>query len=392
VGTLGGSFSAALGLNDRGWAAGIASLPGDQATHAFLETSGKLTDLGTLGGPNSDVGFTPFRDDGTLTGDAETAESDPTGADFCFHGTQLICRPVVWHNGRVQILPTLGGNNGVANQINGRGEIAGVAENTSFGPACFAPGNVFEFKPVLYSSSDIHELPTFPGDPNGVALAINARGQVAGFSFSCDDFHALLWQHGHLIDLGNLGGMVNNNASAINDRGEIAGVSGLTGNVTAHAFLWRRGVMKDLGTIPGDFSSVGIGLNNRSEVVGQSCNEADDFCRAFVWRKGTMWDLNALLPPDTPWFLFEADTINSRGQIVGLGFRFDLGEVHGYVVTPCSEDDSASDQCEDALPNTFANQGPARLNQISSLPQHIRRLIQERRSRQSRIFGWSPQH
>jgi probable HAF family extracellular repeat protein len=144
VGTLGGSFSAAFGVNDRGWTAGIASLAGDAATHAFLERSGNLTDLGTLGGPNSDVGFTPFRDDGTLTGDAETAETDPTGADFCFHGTQLICRPVVWHNKHMQILTTLGGNNGVANQINARGEIAGVAENTTFGPACFAPGNVLD--------------------------------------------------------------------------------------------------------------------------------------------------------------------------------------------------------------------------------------------------------
>ena len=95
VGTLGGTFSAAFGLNERGWAAGVANLAGDQQTHAFLDRNGKLTDLGTLGGLNSDVEFTPFRADSTLTGDSETAESDPNGADFCFHGTQLICRPVV---------------------------------------------------------------------------------------------------------------------------------------------------------------------------------------------------------------------------------------------------------------------------------------------------------
>ena len=391
VGTLGGTFSAAYGLNERGWVAGRANLAGDQETHAFLDKNGTLTDLGTLGGPNSDVGVTPFRTDGTLTGDSETAESDPNGADFCFHQTQLICRPVVWHNGHVRILPTLGGNNGVANQINGRGEIAGVAENTAFGPACFAPGNVFEFKPVLYASGDIHELPTFPGDPNGVALAINARGEAAGFSFSCDDFHALLWQHGNLTDLGNLGGTVNNNASAINDRGEVAGISGLAGSVTAHAFLWRKGVMTDLGTIPGDaeFSSVAIGVNDRSEVVGQSCNETDDFCRAFMWRKGTMWDMNTLIPADSPWFLFEATTINSRGQIVGLGFRFDLGEVHGFIATPCG-DTPESTGCADTSSASLANEGLAIANQNRSLPNQVRQLIQQRRSRQSRRFGLSP--
>lgn len=112
VGTLGGTFSAAHGLNDRGWAAGIGTLPGDASVRAFERRNGRLIDLGTLGGPNSDVGFTPFENDGVIAGDAEVPEADPTGADFCLHGTQLICLPVVWHHDRIEVLPTLGGNNG----------------------------------------------------------------------------------------------------------------------------------------------------------------------------------------------------------------------------------------------------------------------------------------
>lgn len=137
------------------------------------------------------------------------------------------------------------------------------------------------------------------------------------------------------------------------------------------------------------FLSVAIGVNNRSEVVGQSCNETDDFCRAFVWRKGTTWDLNTLIPSDSPWFLFEAATINARGQIVGLGFRFDLGEVHGFIATPC-DDAPESDGGADSVRASLANQGLAIANQNPSLPNQIRLLIQQRRSRQSRIFGLSP--
>ncbi len=350
VGTLGGTFSAAHGLNDRGWAAGIGTLPGDASVRAFERRNGRLIDLGTLGGPNSDVGFTPFENDGVIAGDAEVPEADPTGADFCLHGTQLICLPVVWHHDRIEVLPTLGGNNGVANQINSHGQVAGVAENEKLGPACFAPGNVLQFKPVLYDQASIQELSTFAGDLDGVALAINEKGQVGGFSFSCTDAHALLWEGGHVRDLGNLGGSPFSNASAINNLGELAGVSNLPGDMTAHAFLWRAGIMEDLGTISGEasFASVAIGINDKSQVVGQSCNAEDDFCRAFIWHRGMMLDLNNLIPHKAPWFLFEADTINTAGEIVGVGVRLDLGEVHGFLAIPCQIVQAELPSCVDA--------------------------------------------
>src|SRR5437762_2568039 len=101
---------------------------------------------------------------------------------------------------------TLGGTFTEANALNNKGWVVGFAENTTPDPTCVAP-QVLHFKPVLWEKGQIQELPTFPGDPDGVALVINDNGQAAGASGNChkdspeEDFHALLWTHGTVIDL-----------------------------------------------------------------------------------------------------------------------------------------------------------------------------------------------
>jgi len=50
LGTLGGTFSIAIDVNNRGQATGEASIAGDSQYHAFLYSGGIMTDLGGLGG------------------------------------------------------------------------------------------------------------------------------------------------------------------------------------------------------------------------------------------------------------------------------------------------------------------------------------------------------
>ena len=362
LGTLpGGTYSLAGGLSNSGWVEGYSYLSDDTATHAVLWRKGVMTDLGTLGGPNSDAAYRPS-DSGNVGGGAENGTPDPYVEDFCGYGDNLICLPFLWWNDikKMTPLPTLGGNNGWAAGINDQNEVAGNAENTTKEPTCVAP-QVFQFKPVLWIKGRVRELPTFPGDPVGIAFGINSWGQATGYSGNCTAaFHALLWQNGKATDLGNLGGIYNEGVD-INNWGQVTGVSYLADNTTYHAFLWTWGQMTDLGTLTGDVSSSGDGINDWGQVVGGSYS-ASGGSRAYIWQNGVMTDLNTLIPPNSPLYLLEASgTINDSGQIAGIAMVISTGETHAFLATPTMGDWAISER-----PNIV-------------LPENVRKLVQQLR-------------
>jgi probable HAF family extracellular repeat protein len=347
LGTLeGGTFSQPFFVNKYGLVSGSASLP-DGTQHAVLWLEGLMGDIGApgLGGPNSIA----FGDNVRFqaAGEAETSVPDPNGEDFCGFGTHLTCLPFLWQDGVMNPLPTLGGNNGEATAINNRGEVAGFAENSSPDPGCPAP-QVLHFKPVVWERGVIHKLPTLGGDPDGVAFMINDNGQAVGASGNCATFnpidlynlvpvHALLWEKGKATDLGNLGGQTGqaggNIALDLNNQGQVVGNSDLPGDTTFHAFLWtKRTGMQDLGTLSGDVNSLSISINDAGSVVGASL-DASFNPRAFLWEKGVMTDLNTLIAGDSPLYLLTGCSINSRGEITGLGLT-STGETHTYLATP----------------------------------------------------------
>ena len=353
LGTLdGGTFSQPFFINANGLVSGSASLP-DGTQHAVLWHKRRMKDIGTLGlgGPNS-IAF-GNNEGSDAVGEAETSTPDPKGEDFCGFGTHLTCLPFLWQDGGMTPLPTLGGNNGVAMAISNRGEVAGFAENSTPDPGCPAP-QVLHFKPVVWEKGVIHKLPTFGGDPDGVAEQINDNGQVVGGSGTCATFntnflynlvpvHALLWEKGKATDLGNLGGKTGqaggNIAYDVNNQGQVVGNSDLPGDTTFHAFLWtKRTGMQDLGTLSGDVASVSISINDAGSVVGASLDA--NFLRAFLWEKGVMTDLNTLIAGDSPLYLLTGCSINSRGEITGLGLT-STGEIHTYLATPRHRDDGS---------------------------------------------------
>ena len=345
LGTLGGRYSNAFAINDKGEIAGWSTLIGDTTVHAVLWRNGNVVDLGTFGGPNNITGIfsgSSVTEKGMIPGGAETLTPDPLGEDFCFFGTNLVCLPFVRRDGELTPLPTLGGDNGFANRINGLGEVAGLAENTTHDPGCSAP-QVLQFKPVVWLNGEIRELPTVPGFPDGIATSTNDKGQVVGVSANCSlsVAQALLWDHGNVTNLGDLGG-VSAVPGDINNRGQVVGSADLPDLTTFHAFLWQRGVMTDLGTLRGDTETSGNGINESGEIIGQSCNSVTENCQGFLWQNGVMADLNTLIPADSPLFLVEALGINDRGQIVGYAFNSSTGEVHGFLATPVSGSESAT--------------------------------------------------
>jgi probable HAF family extracellular repeat protein len=342
LGTLGGTASIALGVNNRGWVAGSSTLSGDAASNAFIQRHGAMTSLGTLGGANSNPGGLAER--GQVVGAAESSVPDPMGENFCSFGTGATCLPFLWKDGAMTALPLLGGTNGSANGINNKGQIGGVAEIPNLDSTC--PFPEFQAEPVLWAEGAIKPQPTFPGDPDGYVASINDKGQAVGASGNCwatgaTSIHALLWQNGKARNLGTLGGTLFSAASAINERGQVAGFSDVSGDTSpyaflgnsyVHAFFWQDGEMKDLGTLPGDSASLAFSLNNEGQAVGLGT-------RAIIWRDGLAIDLNSLIPgpPFSPLYLLNAYAINDHGEVVGQGLASN-GELHAYLAVPCDED------------------------------------------------------
>ena len=371
------SVSNGAGVNDLGWVVGDADVPEswmsylpNTTEHATLWRNGQITDLGTLGGPNSSIGFVARPSDtGLISGNAPNDQVDPNGENWgvlfgCANnapceGQQYEFRGFAWKDGVTRPLPTLGGNNEAAfGGVNDAGQIAGMAETAGVDPSCqpsqfddstinetITLNQVLDWKPVVWGPiyGEVHELPVWPGDTVGLASAINDQGQVVGGSGFCTTpapgsiKNALLWQNGRMINLGSLGGTYDNVATAINDRGQVVGWSDLAGDSptsgTTHSFLWQHGRIIDLGTLSGDvsMSTYAYGINNAGQVVGQSCDQ--NGCQAFLWQRGTMTDLNAIA--HTPGFdLVQAEGINSQGEIVGNAMDESTGDFLAFAAVP----------------------------------------------------------
>jgi probable HAF family extracellular repeat protein len=337
-------------ITNNGWVSGGAGV--GAAEHGVLWRGGEMIDIGNpgLGGNSMAFGVNEW---GFAVGEAENISTDlSTPEDFCgfqamgYSSLPTPCVPFIWNKGRMVPLKTLGGVNGVANQINSNGVIAGYAENATADPACPAP-QIYQFKPVVWFGDRIQPLPTEGTDPEGVAVSVNDLGQVVGASGTCAVFnynflfnfqpaHALLWQNGIATDLGTLGGVLNNVAEGINNRGEVVGGSDLSGDKTSRAFLWTPETrkMKDLGTVDGDYWSIAVGINDEGQIVGVSTNEDFTVVRAFVRQNGKLVDLNSLIAGKTPLFLETACRINSRGEIVGIAIDPNTDYIHAYLAIP----------------------------------------------------------
>jgi len=356
LGTLGGTYSQPFYLTSNGVASGEASLA-DGNWHAILWQGPFKRDLGTLGGLNSSAFGSPNAI-GQVVGEAETSYSDPNGEDFCgfyasgapWSGTT--CLGFLWQDDSMTPLSTLGGHNGAASAINNQGEMAGNAETATTDSTCppYDPNQgqyqVLQDKPVVWKNGHIEELPTYGGDPDGFAIAINDHGQVAGASGVCSTFnvvnglylspvHALLWDRGKVINLGSLGGAFGNQAHNINNRGQVVGASDLAGDDVFHGFVWSQSTgMQDVPPVQGDTYSVALAINDPGVVTGVSIDSTFTILHAFVVVDGVPTDLNTLISTASPLQLQTACGINTRGEITGLAVEKSTGQYRGYLAIP----------------------------------------------------------
>jgi len=194
---LGGTQTTAYGINNLGWVTGGGSLPGDLSEHGILWRAGTLTDLGTLGGPNSSAGNPLKNDVGLIQGFSQIKASDPLGEGWVYDCLELLsgvtqCQDItritlgfVWQNNVMTALPTLGGNNAQAWGANDSGQIVGIAE-TSVRDASCTPPQILDFEAVIWTPSQglVQELPPYHGD-KGRRCARHQRVRTGGRRIRC---------------------------------------------------------------------------------------------------------------------------------------------------------------------------------------------------------------
>jgi len=355
---LGGTSSGGNSINNQTWVAGYSRLAGDQTRHAALWRSGLLSDLGTLGGPNSSVTWNVKNTEGVIVGISQTADPEPLGefwSSSAFYGAPFnigfINLGFVWEQNQMRGLPNFpGGNNGFATGANNLRQAVGWAENDIHDPTCVSP-QVLQFRPAMWTlgpPDQIQDLPLISGDTSGAATAINDNGQIVGISGICDQAigrhtakHAVLWENGGVTDLGNLGAEWWNTPTAINQRGDIVGFAGdpafVEGDIV-HAFMWTKedGIrqLKPLPRrTPPHVDSEAYGINEARQVVGISCDADFVDCRAVVWNHGnTPTDLNDFKGSYGP-RLESAKDINDNGEITGRAIDT-VGVRTAYLAEP----------------------------------------------------------
>jgi probable HAF family extracellular repeat protein len=359
---LGGTSNGGNSINDQTWVSGYAR-QANRDRHAALWRSSLLTDLGTLGGPNSSVTWNVKNTQGIIVGISQTADPEPLGEAWSSaafystpHNVGYINLGFVWQNNQMRGLPPFpGGNNGFATGANNLGQVVGWAENGIHDPNCCC-SQVLQFHPAMWTlgPDQIHDLPLIAGDSSGAATAINDNGQIVGISGICDQAvgrrtakHAVLWQNGTVTDIyPNAPAPWWNTPTAINQRGDVVGFAGdpafVEGDIL-HAFMWTRddGIrqLKPLpNRTPPHVDSEAYGINEARQVVGVSCDADLVDCRAVIWDHGnTPKDLNDLKAPGYSAVLTSAKDINNKGEITGRATNPITGALTAYLAVPVSQ-------------------------------------------------------
>ena len=299
------------GINELGDVVGAAFLP-VSGSHGVIWINGNLVDLGTLGGRDSQA--MDANSSGQVVG-----FSNPPG------GGGLNYRAVVWQNGLATDLGSLGGDRVEAYGVNEIGQIVGRSS--------IEPGNNLP-NGFLWQDGELTGLPDLDG-LGSYAWMINNHGLIVGQAWSgaTSNWRAVKWENGEITDLGSVRVGGNSFAYEVNDAGVIVG-STETSTLYHHPCKWVSGVISLLSIPPRAEGGYASAINDLDQIVG-TIDLGGPLNVGALWDQDVFSTLDDLMPARCRWRTEFAWDINDAGQISGTGhLASDLHTNTAFLMSP----------------------------------------------------------
>ncbi len=164
--------------------------------------------------------------------------------------------------------------------------------------------------------------------------AINNKGHIAGY-IAADFNHAYEWEDGNLIDLNDDPLIKANYSQAydINDNCTIVGLAQFDYSLLWEPVVWKNHQAIRILPNSSQYSGWAWAVNENDEVIGYYDDLNTGASVPFLWKDGQLINLYEYLPANQSWEWIVPEDINDHGQIVGIGYRTDIG-IRAFLMTP----------------------------------------------------------